>query len=79
MVARRQYPKISMYQEEIVELYEDCLRSDGFDCDLFNSKLSCHLKAAQIDAVDLEQLEQMLKEVAFNHWDQIARCFKKVA
>lgn len=79
MVFRRRYPKISMYQEEITELYEDCLRSDGFDHELFNSKLSCHLKAAEIDAVDISELEKILKKVAYNHWDEISRHFKKVA
>ena len=78
-MTKRELPKIDLYQEELTELYHDCLRSDGFDYESFNNKLVCHLKAAEIDAIDLEKLEMLLKEVASSHWDQIERSFKKAA
>jgi hypothetical protein len=79
MTKRNKLPKIDIYQEELTELYHDCLRSDGFDCDAFKDKLSCHLKAAQIDSIDLHELESLMREVASSHWDLIEGSFKKAA
>ena len=72
--------KIEIYKEEITELYEDSVRSDGFDAEYFNEKISGHYEAAKIDdSVDLVELKEMIKDITEKHWNEIRINTKKAA
>ena len=42
MIGPRNYKRLDFYIEEISELYEDSLKSDGFDAHYFNEKIHCY-------------------------------------
>ncbi len=80
MNSLKKVSKIELYKEEIIELYEDSVRSDGFDAEYFNEKISGHLEAAKIDdTIDIIEFQKVLKDIADSHWSEIKFKDKKVA
>jgi hypothetical protein len=72
--------KIELYKEEIIVLYEDSVRSDGFDAEYFNEKITGHLEAAKVDeSIDISEFQEVLKSIADLHWSEIRFKDKKVA
>lgn len=72
--------KMALYKEEIIVLYEDSVRSDGFDADYFNEKITGHLEAAKVDEhIDIKEFQEVLKSIADSHWSEIRFKDKKAA
>ncbi len=80
MNSLKKVSKMELYKEEIIELYEDSVRSDGFDAEYFNEKITGHLEAAKVDDNrDIQEFQDVLKSIADLHWSEIHFKDKKVA
>ena len=77
MIGPRNYKRLDFYIEEISELYEDSIKSDGFDAHYFNEKIYCYWLSAQKDSIDVEQFKEILKDIAKDDYHQISFNKKK--